>query len=153
MGPAALTSPAGSEPTMNASAHTFGPTTVNGDTVHAPNADFRDDTERKLLSRTVRRLLALGYEVEGVYYGDHADRDGWTKWDGPSVGARRYRVHLIDIARNGEALGTVKVVEVADTLSARDERDENGRNPRIVRTVKVYSRVEAEPALLRTLRG
>jgi hypothetical protein len=58
---------------MNALAIETGPSNayiVNAWTIEAPNATIIDHTPKHLVVRTVRRLLARGCQVDGVYFNE-----------------------------------------------------------------------------------
>jgi hypothetical protein len=62
---------------MNALAIETGPSNayiVNAWTIEAPNATIFDHTPNRLVVRTVRRLLARGCQVDGVYYNEGKQR-------------------------------------------------------------------------------
>ena len=131
-------------------------TSVDGLLVRAPNADYTDDTKGALLSRTVARVLARGFAVDGVYIEDEGrkvDQKGWVWVGNYASGLLARRTHLIDVSLDGEQVGTVRVVE-ARWLKANRllGRDEHGREIWREQT-EVAARVEAERAVLATLRG
>jgi hypothetical protein len=131
-------------------------TTVSGSTVHAPNGDFLDDTKRSLLSRTVRRILALGYGVAGVYYDSDADPlspTGWVRvWSNDS-GLLRKRTHLLDVESGGEIIGTVEVRETLWRTATlhRGFRPDGSELWQDVTEVRIA--VVAPPALVAQLRS
>jgi len=131
-------------------------TTVDGTTIHAPNADFADDTKGALLSRTCSRILARGFGVEGIYYkGENPNPAGWVRATvvEQERGLRRTRTHLIDVEQDGKVIGTVRVVEALRVTNTRYlGRNEHGREVWREET-DLTARVEADRALLAVLRG
>lgn len=131
-------------------------TSVDGLLVRAPNADYTDDTKGALLSRTVARILARGFAVDGVYIEDEgrkADQNGWAWVGNYNSGLLARRTHLIDVSLDGEQVGTIRVVE-ARWLKANRLLGRNEQGREIWREeTEVRARVEAEHDVLATLRG
>ena len=122
--------------------------------VVAINGDFSDDTEGRLLSRAVKRLLEIDRDVAGIYYDVGPDQKLDPKgWRGPTFreresGVRRVRTHLVEVADSPESdpIGTISIVErdvcVREIYQGRDE---TGRE-RWARTYKIEAQVVLDDA-------